>query len=823
MLIQPLYPLPPPLAVTEEIAYRVSSGLLDGFTEWWQMPALILGAAVLVVIVLWTYHHDAAGVPKWQGIPLAMLRMGAWGILLLALLDFRRTAEHEIRFPSRVAVLVDTSASMTLAATSDELVSSISPLPAESRAELAASVLRDHNMMANLQRQHEVALWHFADEAEPITVLPNVPQKSEQVPASSPSTNPVEWQETLLPKGTETRLGDSVLQALQREQSKSLAGIILLTDGGNNAGIDPMRAAAACVEADVKVHTIGLGSERLPTNVRVADLLAPTRVFPGDRFSVTGYLQAQGLEGERARVELLEADSNTLRADATGIVERVIDTKEVRLAADGDLLAIRFDLDGLNEPGPRVLAIRVIPPANDHQKGDDLEAIDIEVVGTATNVLVLAGGPGREYRFLRNVLTRDRSFAVDVLLGSAIPGLSQDARQVLDEFPSSAESLNAYDVLVAIDFDWRQLDREDCRRLERWVSRDSGGLFLLAGGVFMESWLADSQFEALRNLHPVELRRGERLLLTQQQGFSEPRPLRFSPDGQDAEFLWLSPNRIASQTVWTEFRGVYSCFDTATAKPGATVYAQLGQTNGLSLPGQKPIYLAGQLYGSGTVFYSGSSELWRVRGVEPAAYERLITQLVRHVAQGRLLRGSSRGRLVLERDRYPVGETVVVRILPDSAERRLDLRVIGPENQTLTVPIENDPARPEARRGSFVVADEGSWRIVLTIDGDENDQIVRRIHATLPDRELARPRLERALLEQVATTTGGSSRFLMDAAWTPADTERLLKLLPDRSRREYERGAGDTDFKQLLNALLLASGIGLLCLEWILRRLARLA
>lgn len=823
MFFQSPYQTILPIAVHEEVAYRLSSELLNGFTEWWQMPALVLGVAFVVVIVLWTYHHDAAGIPKWKGIPLAILRLGAWGILLLALLDFHKTAEHEIRFPSRVAVLVDSSASMTLAATGDELSSGVSSTPKTNRAALAASILTDQKVLATLQRQHEVSLWQFANSAEPIGILPFLSQEGEQASASVSSTTPDDWQETLLPQGTETRLGDSVLQALQREQSESLAGIIVLTDGANNAGVDPARAAAACAESAVAIHTIGLGSERLPTNVRVADLLAPTRVFPGDRFSVTGYLQAQGLEGESARVELLEADAATLEADTSGTHGRVIDTKEVRLAADGELLAIRFDLDGLNETGPRALAIRVIPPASDQQKSDDFEAIDIEVVATATKVLILAGGPGREYRFLRNVLTRDRSFEVDVLLGSALPGLSQDARQVLDEFPTTAEALNAYDVLVAIDFDWQELDSTACSRLERWVSRDSGGLFFLAGGVFMEAWLAHSQLEAIRNLHPVELRRGERLLLSQKQGGSEPRPLRFSPDGEDAEFLWLSPNRIANQTIWTEFPGVYSCFDTATVKPGATVYARLGQTNGLSLTGQEPVYLAGQLYGSGTVFYCGSSELWRVRGVEPVAYERLITQLVRHVAQGRLLRGSSRARLILERDRYPVGETVVARILPDSLDRRLGLQVIGPDGQTLTVPIEIEPARPEARRGSFVVANEGSWRVALTIDGDETDQVVRRIHATLPDRELARPRLERAMLEQVAKSTGGSSRFLTDTAWKAADTEQLLKLLPDRSRREYERGANDADFKQLLNTLLLASGIGLLCLEWILRRLIRLA
>lgn len=819
LVFPPLSPSPLP-AVAEQVAYRLSSGLVDSFTEWWQMPALVLGVTAVLGIVLWIYHHDAAGVPRWQGVPLAVLRVGLLGILLVALLDLQRTAEHELQFPSRVAVLVDASASMTLTATTPATTSPSPPEAAASRATIARNLLTDGGLVEALRGRHEVAVWQFATGLEPVTVFPLAAPDSNPVATTG---TPDDWQDAFLPQGSETRLGEALLETLRREQGESLAGILLLTDGGSNAGVDPIRAAAACADAEVAVHPIGLGSEHLPSNVRVADLLAPARVFPGDRFSVTGYLQAQGLEGQTARVELVLTDETLPAAGPNQVSGTILDTTEVRLAGDGDLLAVRFDLDGLNEPGSRTVAIRVVPPAADSRAGDNLEAADIEVVASATNVLLLAGGPGREYRFLRNVLTRDRSVAVDVLLGSARPGLSQDARQILTEFPATAEALDAYDVVVAIDCDWHQFDPAASARLERWVSRDSGGLLLMAGGVFMESWLTDNQCESIRNLHPVELRRGERLLLTRQGSASDPRPLRFSPDGEDAEFLWLTPNRVASQTLWSEFPGVYACFDTITAKPGATVYARLGQTDGLSLAGQEPIYFAGHLYGSGTVFYSGSSELWRLRGVDPTVYERLVTQLVRHVAQGRLLRGSSRGRLLLERDRFPVGETVVVRVLSDTPDRRLDLQVITPEGQRLPVPLLDDPVRPDVRQGSFIAANEGSWRLALTIDDDHTRQVVRRLQATLPDRELARPKLERPLLEQLATATGGSSRFLADAPWSAADTARLFETLPDRSRREYERGAADTDFKRLLNAVLLAAGIGLVCLEWTLRRLVRLA
>ena len=566
-------------------------------------------------------------------------------------------------------------------------------------------------------------MWSFSTDSEKVVLLPQEKQPNEN---SAKPDDPPEWNENLLSQGTETRLGDALLNVSAASPDESLAGIILLTDGGNNAGVDPIQAAATVANSSTAVHVIGLGSERLPANVRVADLLAPPRIFPGDSFSITGYLQSQGLEGEIAQVELLEAEAGSMLDASTKPAGTVIDTTEVRLAADGELLAVRFDLDGLDNPGSRVLAIRVIPPKTDSRSGDNLEAADIEVVDGETKVLLLSGGPSREYRFLRNVLQRDESFAVDVLLNSAPTGISQDARKILDGFPESREALDEYDVVVAIDYDWEQLDPASTARLERWVSEDSGGLFFVAGNVFMESWLTNRRFEAIRNLHPVELRRGEQILLTPQLAAIDPLPLRFSPDGNDSEFLWLSSNSIASQTIWSEFPGVYSCFDTSVAKPGATVYARLGQNEG-RLPRALSISLA------------NFTDLARffMQGVENSGElvvlirrsRRLVTQTVRHVAKGRLLRGSSRGDLYLSGIVIRL-ESRLPRVLWTLRRHPAGNRSNKSDGQRVRVPVVSDPVRADGLQAGFVVSSRVVGEIVLTIDGNQNDSVVRRIQAT---------------------------------------------------------------------------------------------
>jgi len=198
---------------------------------------------------------------------------------------------------------------------------------------------------------------------------------------------------------------------------------------------------------------------------------------------------------------------------------------------------------------------------------------------------------------------------------------------------------------------------------------------------------------------------------------------------------------------------------------------------------------------------------------------------VRHVSQGRLLRGSRRGRLLVDRERYPVGGAVDVRlVLPEAGGRTAKCRVVGPDGSRTAIPLAAEPGRSDVLRGSFVATREGAWQIAADLGAAGGEEpLVRRIQAHLPDRELVQPRLDRPLLAELASATGGRPWFLHDAPWSPETARELAATLPDRSRREYEASAPDPTFKESLNGILLAIAAALLCGEWILRRLATLA
>jgi len=72
----------PLVAVTESVQHRITSGLLEGFSQWWHLPALVLGAVLLAGASLAIYRRDAAELPRGVAALLVALRLAALAALL---------------------------------------------------------------------------------------------------------------------------------------------------------------------------------------------------------------------------------------------------------------------------------------------------------------------------------------------------------------------------------------------------------------------------------------------------------------------------------------------------------------------------------------------------------------------------------------------------------------------------------------------------------------------------------------------------------------------------------------------------------------------
>jgi hypothetical protein len=754
--------------------------------------------------------------------------------LLVFFLGIERRMTSEVVHNSQVAVLIDVSQSMALADNDDTTDSE-----PKSRLTEVVDALADSRLITDLRKSHDVNIARFDRQVDPIVALPMVghsssdetresePNESSEVGAGDnnalkPLTRDF-WSSQLEPRGTETRLGQALADQLRLFRDAPLAGIIVISDGAQNAGVEPDTSIAAAKEAEVPIYTIGLGSVRPQRNVALRDLVVPSRAFPGDTLEVSGYVQADGFRGRSVDVELRRR-----RAGEPPTAGQSIASDRIALGEDGEMVPVSFDVEP-EESGSYVYELRVVTPNDDSNPRDNSREAEVEVVDRKTRVLLFAGGPARDYQFLRGQLHRDRTMTVDVLLQTAQPGISQDASNILDQFPTTREELYQYDAIVAFDPDWTKLDAGQVALLESWIAEEAGGLIAVAGPIHTARWVRSTEHAQLKDIYPVVFQPRLTLLDDGQYAGEIPWPLDFERAGREAKFLWLAPTAEESERAWNEFPGVYGYYSVKGAKPGAAVYARFSDPQA-GLGNQRPVYMAGQFYGAGQVFYIGSAEMWRLRSLDPAFFEVLYTKLLRHVSQGRILRGSSRGSLLVERDRYELGETVVLRArLADSqheplTEESVTAQVVRPDGATEAVKLTADLERPGMYSGQMIVMVEGTYQVALTLPDGSEKPLTRYLQARVPDRERTRAQRNEALLASLAQETGGTY-YRQFAAAIHGDGEQkpIPESIKSRSEVKLLKGAPDQQFARSQSQWLLALVAGSLFAEWIVRRLSRLA
>ena len=652
--------------------------------------------------------------------------------------------------------------------------------------------------------------------------------------ASQSRRRPI-WRKQLVPGGIDTRLGEALEQLLREERSTPISGIVLVSDGGLNAGESPDTAMELARESHIPIYTVGVGSEKKPVDVRVAEFNVPSRVFPGDRFSVEGSIQGFGMKGQTVRVELLAREG----ADATNPSRRgqgrPVDSAEKILLGDGEAVPVKFELPP-SELGHRVLCLRVKAPKDSSDASDKFLEGAVDVSDHQTHVLLLAGGPMRDYQYLRTLLFRDKSTKVDVLLQSGQPGMSQEATNILGDFPTSRQEMADYDCIVAFDPDWKALKPEQVDLLFEWVDQDHGGMIVVAGpvnaGRASEGWIQDPDMTKIRRLYPVEFNQGVDTRSNVTYGSEEPWPLEFTREGLQAAYLWLGDSAIASQATWSQFTGVYSFCPTRDKKAGATVLARFGDTR-MAQGGQQPIYMAVHRYSASPVLYLGSAETWRLRRLDPALFDQFWTKCIRFVAQEHLRRQSSRGSLSIDRDRYNVGTSVEVRAQLKNSRLQpltspsvtLSITRDGIDPQAVLMPA--DPSRVGRFLVELPVVRPGEYRLELPVL-ETAERLYQTFRGVVPKLEEENPQRNAALLREIAEKSGEPQRrgeYYDDLSVAFSDTAApsLIDRLKDVSRTESIPLAPKPEEEEKWLKWMLVALCCVLSLEWLVRRLAKLA
>lgn len=528
------------------------------FDPAFPIPVIATLAGSAAVFTLYRAFRGRPMKPVWVQGPVVLLRLAVIALLSFILMNPVKRITLEAPESSSL-ILLDKSASMKLATGENATRwTDARSWAAEARNAIAASG----------QPLPPVAV--FNEELSNVTDL-----------------------DAITPDGNETRLASALTGSLERGDAAPRQ-ILVISDGRTHDKGELPKALAAARDLGAKISTKLVGTDTPPRNAWIAAVQAPRGVRPKAKVAVHVELASTGLADDEPLALVLrekggkEVARSDFRPRADG------GTVEKTLAFDIGLRSTEYSLELL--------------PAQDEVATDDNRfGFTVEVSSNKLRVLFVEGthvkrtvGTGGHWWNDMELMTRawDETGEIEYecltpvseyndspnLVGVTFHNgeMKQDPSK---SFPATREELYRYDVMLISDVPVGNFSDEQMQWVVDWVNERGGG-FLMGGG-YTTFDVGNYDQTPWERIIPVDM-------LAYGAGFMEKTfPIRI-PDSVKSHPLWkVSDDPVENEKALAAHPVFLGMNRVKRAKPGAIVLAVRADTEG-----DEPV-IAAQTYGRG--------------------------------------------------------------------------------------------------------------------------------------------------------------------------------------------------------------------------------
>jgi len=785
-----------------------------------------IGLAVAIVIILavaaiWSYQWGAPGFSRFRRGFLAALRIVLIGLFVLLLVKpvLMLTINEPVR--EKLLVLVDDTQSMGIKdrrATDDDkkraaiaaglaapdsglngaAPDNIGSWSGASRADIINAIAGNDalNLWSRLQEKSDLYFYTMDRDAHSLGPLYTPPED-----AGNDNHIPLDASKAFFQKikydGDATALGDSLRRVLDDNRGQPVSGVLVITDGGNNTGLDPLDVAKIAKDDSLPLYLYGVGITK-PKDIVVHDISGSRGVFVKERAEFTVKVRGTGYAG---RTEKL-----VLKADG-----KEVDSQNITLTEADSEYKLSYSPQ---EKGEATVEASIQPEEDESNTDNNAVSTKVRILDTKVNVLYIEGDPRWDFRYLLAELKRDRGLSVKCALLNGDPDLgTEENSEFLKGLPADRASIVSNNIIILGDVDPNELGPARMKLINEWVSNMNGGLIFLAGTKYNPIRYANTPLEPLL---PVELLQG---LTEQQYGARNwpPVPLKITPTGEVTDMMKLSDDPDVNRRIWNGFAGVRWTARVARARPTAQVYLEDARPALASRDGLMPV-IAQQQYGNGSVMYFGFDETYKWRSqLGEKYYIRIWDQIIQNFSLERQLGASTRTQLKVERPQYIPNDKVVISgpIYSEKMTPLTDPTVPG--TITYTTPdgkegkdnvfLQLSPETPGQYELDYPAKEVGEYQFTTSID----PKAVIKFEVISPKIELADTAMNADLLQNMANISGG--KFLREE-----DLNTLPGLVFSHSATVPKFEKKELCYNPIwMGALMLVA-----ILEWLFRRLWQL-
>ncbi len=472
------------------------------------MLAAAVLAALASVLLAWRGLRGEA-IPGRRAALVALRAVAALAALFLLAEPALRVVQTT-RVRNRLAVLVDRSRSMNFP---------VEP-GGETRVEAAARFVDGSRPgLDALATEATVEGWGFARDAWPVDLA----ALSRPEPATGGATDTL--------SALRTAAGGS------GAPGRRLAGVLLVTDGADTGALSTglsgePRADLLALGVPVNVVAVGIDA---PRDLAVERVAVDDFAFVRSTLTVEATLRARGFGREDVKV-LLKREGQVV-AQATVQLEPGQETYKVPLSFAPDTT------------GTFVLTVSTPVLPGEAVAENNSRSFVLRVIRDRVRVLLVAGRPSWDERFLRGLLKQDPN--VDLvsffILRTAGDNPGPQDQLSLIPFPVAeifGEQLRTFDAVIFLDFAYQPYRTLDIERflpnLRAYVR--GGGAFAMVGGgqSFAQGHYAGTPIADILAVDPAE-GLGET---------AEPFRPRLTPEGRRHPVTSLVPGEGANEAAW---------------------------------------------------------------------------------------------------------------------------------------------------------------------------------------------------------------------------------------------------------------------------------
>jgi len=698
-------------------------------------------------------------------IAIIVLRLGALVMVVYLLLQPSVVFTRSEEVKPHVAVLLDTSGSMSVVDSGRD----------KPRLREVLDCLRDSKLVERLGQKAHLDLFEFATGISRL--------KPEAIDALQKAT------------GTGTSLGLAIAQIRDELKGEDLAGVVLLSDGRDNTGSDPLAAAK---ELQAPIFAIGFGHPK-PKEVKekerdlsIVTVSHDKRVVVGHTSDVTVTVGMKGYGARTVPVELV-------------LDGEVLATSAVALSPDRPERQVSIRIKPAS-PGQYVYTVRVPVDATESNKTNNEKAMPVFVADPVARVLYLEARPRWEFKFVSRVLAAYKNVEHTAVVRMAPGKMAIQGTNAAESARIATMSIAELQRLKAIiigDVPHTFFKPDQLAAIAALV--EQGGAVLLMGG---KSSFGEEGFgaTALARVLPIEL--------LQRASYVERRfGVELTPEGR------AHPAFQGVTATWDKAPDLISIVGVGQVRPGATVLMKT--TDGSDLP-----VVVAHRYGKGKAIVVLTDCTWRWRlgmaegriqeDLQALFWRQLITWLMPEETAEKERRAV---QLVADKIAYELNEPVTLTVTATDAEgkavadARVTCLVEAPDGKRIELKATRakgaGEGAPEGYTASFVPHVGGKFKVVATAQAAGADLGRDQISLLVGDTSIEMNETDpnRELLKKLATATAGRYH-------EPAEADRIadeIAIVTKKNTWSEKREVWDKSWVFL-------TFLALVTAEWVMRR-----